>query len=147
VPQGLVSAPICRQTQLALEAGLDTVAAAAAGRLLLPMALTLHVHAGSVDLPRRSDGTPASALHPRRQHRDWQPLEAGDPLFWSPDGGTEGFVPSHQLDPAARWPVFINEAAYGEKGIALSLTRREWLPCQGAWAEALTQLAQRGVPL
>jgi aspartoacylase len=43
--------------------------------------------------------------------------------------------------------VFINEAAYGEKGIALSLTRREWLPCQGAWAEALTQLAQRGVPL
>ncbi len=147
VPQGLVSAPICRQTQLALEAGLDTVAAAAAGRLRLPRALTLHVHAGSVDLPRRPDGTPASALHPRRQHRDWQPLEAGDPLFWSPDGGTQGFVAADQWDPAARWPVFINEAAYGEKGIAFSLTRRERLPCEDAWAEALTQLAQRGVPL
>ena len=35
VPQGLVSAVICRQTQLALEAGLDTLAAAAAGRLRL----------------------------------------------------------------------------------------------------------------
>jgi len=43
-------------------------------------------------------------------------------------------------DPGARWPVFINEAAYGEKGIALSLTHRERLVCEPAWAEALTAL-------
>jgi aspartoacylase len=37
--------------------------------------------------------------------------------------------------------VFINEAAYGEKGIALGLTRREVWSVAPAWAEALQNLA------
>jgi aspartoacylase len=36
--------------------------------------------------------------------------------------------------------VFINEAAYGEKGIALSLTSRECWPVQPSWSEALQVL-------
>jgi aspartoacylase len=147
VPQGLVSAPICRQTQLALEAALDTLAAASAGRLRLPRRLTVHVHRGSLDLPRRADGSPAAALHPLRQHRDWAPLAAADPLFWRADGASQGFDPAELADPQALWPVFINEAAYGEKGIALSLTRRERLDCEPTWGEALTALLQRGTPL
>lgn len=39
------------------------------------------------------------------------------------------------------WPVFINEAAYGEKGIALSLTSRERWAVPPHWAEALGALA------
>jgi aspartoacylase len=147
VPQGLVSAPICRQTQLALEAALDALAAASAGRLRLPRRLTVHVHRGSLDLPRRADGSPAAALHPLRQHRDWAPLAAADPLFWRADGASQGFDPTGLADPQALWPVFINEAAYGEKGIALSLTRRERLDCEPTWGEALTALLQRGTPL
>jgi aspartoacylase len=38
-------------------------------------------------------------------------------------------------------PVFINEAAYGEKGIALGLTRREEWPVDPAWGDALVALA------
>ena len=53
VPQG-VQARICRQTQLALEAAGDTLAAAAAGRLRLPQGLVVHLHLGSLDVPRRS---------------------------------------------------------------------------------------------
>lgn len=37
-------------------------------------------------------------------------------------------------------PVFINEAAYAEKRIALSLTRREVWPVEDAWRTALEQL-------
>jgi aspartoacylase len=37
--------------------------------------------------------------------------------------------------------VFINEAAYGEKGIAMSLTSRECWPVEPSWAAALQQLA------
>jgi aspartoacylase len=37
--------------------------------------------------------------------------------------------------------VFINEAAYGEKGIALGLTRREAWSVAPEWAEALQGLA------
>ena len=40
------------------------------------------------------------------------------------------------------WPVFINEAAYGEKGIALSLTRRECWPLEASWGEELAALAK-----
>ena len=144
VPQGLVSATICRQTQLALEAALDTLAAAASGRLRLPQRLQMHLHQASLDLPRAADGTPLAALHPARQHQDWRPLKAGDPLFWQADGSHIGYVPE---DPEAHWPVFINEAAYGEKGIALSLCRRESWRCQPAWAEALGSLLQMAGPL
>ena len=148
VPQGLVSATICRQTQLAMEAVCSTLAAAAAGTLRLPQGLQVHLHRTSLDLPRQSDGTPMAALHPQRQHRDWQPLRAGDPLFWQPDGSVARYqseLSSHSEE--ACWPVFINEAAYGEKGIALSLCRRERWPCQSDWAEALQQLLQRRGPL
>jgi aspartoacylase len=148
VPQGLVSATICRQTQLAVEAACDTLAAAAAGRLHLPEGLQMHLHQASLDLPRRSDGTPLAALHPQRQHRDWQALQPGDPLFWQLDGGGGRYAPeAMRLSPEARWPVFINEAAYGEKGIALSLSRRERWPSQRSWAEALERLLQRSGPL
>ena len=145
VPQGLVSASICRQTQLALEACLAVVAEARAGRLRLPEALCVHRHCGSVDLPRYGDGTPAAALHPQRQHRDWRPLTAWDPLFWCADGTVIGFEPGAMAQPAgahpaARWPVFINEAAYGEKGIALSLCVRERWPCEPGWIDALAAL-------
>jgi aspartoacylase len=146
VPQGLVSALICRQTQLALEAALDTLAAAAAGRLRLPQGLQVHRHQGSLDLPRDADGTPRAALHPIRQHRDWRPLQPGDPLFWRADGSCEHYQPGSD-QPEARWPVFINEAAYGEKGIALSLCNRERWLCDPSWAEALTALLQRTDPL
>ena len=45
-------------------------------------------------------------------------------------------------------PVFINEAAYGEKGIAFSLTRRERLAVQPQWAQELAALAAGlGAPL
>jgi aspartoacylase len=150
VPQGLVTAPICRQTQLALEAALAVLAEARDGRLRLPRQLVLHSHLCSIDLPRRSDGSPAACLHPLRQDRDWQPIRAGDPLFLLADGRTQTYEPPAGLAEQPVWPVFINEAAYGEKGIALSLTRREVLACCGSWGEALGQmaggLAQRGLP-
>lgn len=148
VPQGLVSATICRQTQLALEAACDTLAAAAAGRLHLPQGLQVHLHQGSLDLPRQDDGTPLAALHPQRQHRDWQPLRPGDPLFWQPDGATQPYEPAALGQSAeACWPVFINEAAYGEKGIALSLCRRERWRCDPSWAQALGVVLQMAGPL
>ncbi|WP_259703118.1 MULTISPECIES: aspartoacylase [Synechococcales] len=143
VPQGVITATICRQTQLAVEAALSVLAMAQAGRLRLPAELVVHRHLGSLDLPRHSDGRPAACLHPLRQHRDWQPLFPGDPLFLCPDGTT---ISQAQSAPAVQWPVFINEAAYGEKGIALSVTERECWPCCGSWAEALTAVGVGLVP-
>jgi aspartoacylase len=85
------------------------------------------------------------------QHRDWQPLHPGDPVFADPGGAMLSFEALPGLEGQPVWPVFINEAAYGEKGIALSLTRREFWPVSADWSQALTalasRLAQRGAPL
>jgi len=133
----VITATICRQTQLAVEAALQVLADAQAGRLKLPARLIVHLHRGSLDLPRQADGQPGACLHPQRQHRDWQPLHPGDPLFLTPDGITLGLEATAD---SPLWPVFINEAAYGEKGIALSLTQQQHWPTQASWSEALTDL-------
>jgi aspartoacylase len=141
VPQGVITARLCRQSQLALEAALEPLALARAGRLPQPRRLVVHRHLGSLDLPRDGDGNPSAVVHPLRQHRDWQPLRPGDPLFLERSGATLPYVPPAGLGDVPVWPVFINEAAYGEKGIALGLTRREEWPVDPAWGDALVALA------
>ena len=137
VPQGLITTSICRQTQLALEAACSAVAQAAQGSLRLPQGLTVHRHRGSLDLPRDGSDQPAACVHPLRQNRDWRPLQSGEPLFWQPDGGVQRVSSSPTDSSSGLWPVFINEAAYGEKHIALSLTSRERWACDPTWADAL----------
>lgn len=145
VAQGVVRAAISLQTSLAVEEALAVLAAARLGELRLPQQLVVHRHRISLDLPRHADGSPAAVIHPLRQDRDWQPIRAGDPLFLSESGAVIGYVPPPPLAAEAAdglaWPVFINEAAYGEKGIALSLTSRESWPVAAAWAEALSAIA------
>jgi len=143
VPQGVLAPAILRQTRLALESGLAVLERAAQGCLRLPPRLVVHRHLGSLDLPRHNDGSPAAVLHPDRLGRDWQPLRPGDPLFLNDEGATIPYVPPTGLEDRSVWPVFINEAAYGEKGIALSLTQREVWDVQIAWAEALAAMARR----
>lgn len=139
VPQGVVTARICRQTQLALETALALLAEAQAGDLRLPRQLVVHRHLRSLDLPRDDNGEPCGLIHPLRQDRDWQSLRAGEPLFLSDAGQTIGWEPQAG-DPATVWPVFINEAAYEEKGIALSLCAREIWPVERGWSRALTEV-------
>ena len=115
VPQGVLAPAIVRQTGLALESALMALERAAQGSLRLPPQLVVHRHLGSLDLPRHADGSPAAVLHPQRLGRDWQPLRPGEPLFLAGDGATLPYQPPAGLETSTVWPVFINEAAYGEK--------------------------------
>ena len=81
-------------------------------------------------------------VHAHLQDRDWQPLQLGDPLFQGSDGTSFGWEP-RPGEPSTVWPVFINEAAYEEKGIALSLTERQVWPVVGDWGDALIALVGR----
>ena len=147
VPQGLIDPRIARRSQLALESALRALAAAGRGELRLPRWLVVHRHRGSLDRLAPADGGPAACIAPERLGRDWQPLQPGDPLFLAASGETIPYRPPAALAGETVWPVFINEAAYGEKGIALSLTSRERWPVEPLWGEALGALAQRGAPL
>ncbi|MFN9547590.1 MAG: aspartoacylase [Cyanobacteriota bacterium] len=141
VPQGVVKAAICQQTQLALQTALAVLANARDGALRLPPHLVVHRHLRSLDLPRDASGKARALVHPRLQDRDWRPLRPGDPLFLSLDGTTTvPWVPGPG-DSAMVWPVFINEAAYEEKGIALSLTEQDVWPVSADWGRALVEHA------
>jgi len=140
VPQGVIQATICRQTQLALEAGLEVLAQARAGALTLPRQLAVHRHLGSVDLPRSQGGSPAALLHPALQGADWRPLGLHDAVMLKASGGPiclGEVLPPALAGQARYWPVFVNEAAYDEKGIAFALTRREEWSVHHGWCEAL----------
>lgn len=71
-----------------------------------------------VDYPRSPDGFPSFFIHPNLQDNDFRELNKGSPIFMD----LNGQVVTWQEDTV--WPVFINEAAYYEKGIAFTATRR-----------------------
>ena len=80
----------------------------------------LFIHERSVDFPRDERERIRGFIHQDLQDRDYLPLEPGAPLFETLDGETLRYD-----GPPGLCPVFINEAAYYEKKIAFSLTRRE----------------------
>lgn len=59
-------------------------------------------------------------IHPHRHLRDYEPLEPGDALFLTFGGEVVPYAGESTV-----YPVFINEAAYYEKGIALCLTEKQ----------------------
>ncbi len=120
VAQGIVDMGTVRKTTACLEGCLDALGNCLTGKAKLPETLVIHRHLSSLDWPRNSDGRRVACLHPDRPQWDWTALHPGDPLFLTETGET---IPYQGKEPV--WPVFCNEASYEEKGIALSLTRRE----------------------
>lgn len=79
-----------------------------------------------IDYPRDSEGNLIAMIHPDRHHKDFKPIIPGDPLFWSWSGETIAYQGSE-----AAYPVFINEAAYYEKNLAMVLTQQKTVEVNG----------------
>ena len=82
--------------------------------------LCVYTHLEHLDYPRRPDGKLRAMIHPQRQGQDYQAMKPGEPLFVSFTGEDLPYEGDTEV-----WPVFINEQAYYEKGIAMALTRRQ----------------------
>lgn len=121
IAQGVLDAALFRQTEELIYTVLDYLERYNQGDLSTPTSpLTLYQCMEMVDYPRDQQGKIAAMIHPELQGRDYEALHPGDPLFLTFAGETrvyEGF--------ATVYPVFINEAAYYEKGIALCLTQQQ----------------------
>jgi len=72
----------------------------------------------NMDYPRDEQGNITAMVHPAMQGKDFCELKAGMPVFMGFDG-KEIFWQGETC-----YPAFINEAAYYEKGIAMSLTEK-----------------------
>ena len=59
-------------------------------------------------------------IHPNLQFKDYEPLNPGQPMFLTFEGKTIAYEGKSTV-----YPVFINEAAYYEKGVAVCLTEKQ----------------------
>jgi aspartoacylase len=75
---------------------------------------------GVIDYPRNEHGAIQAMIHPQIQDRDYEALHPGDPIFLTFDNRAIAYQGESTV-----YPIFINEAAYYEKGIAMSLTKKE----------------------
>ncbi len=120
IAQGVLDAHWFQRTEQMIHRILDYLEALNQGTLSLmkPASLTVYQSIESIDYPRTASGELAAMIHPQLQGRDYQALEPGDSMFltWAGDRIC------YQGD-AIVYPIFINEAAYYEKGIAMTLTK------------------------
>ena len=135
VPQSLLQTKIVQQSHLVLEICLEEIAKVRTDITHFPKRIVVHRHIGSLDFPRDSQGNLVASIHNQLQGKDWYPLQLAAPLFLTPDGEVIRFK-----ETDSRVPVFINEASYLEKNIAMSLCKREVWSCIDDWESALIKL-------
>ncbi|MBI4781826.1 MAG: aspartoacylase [Oscillatoriophycideae cyanobacterium NC_groundwater_1537_Pr4_S-0.65um_50_18] len=80
--------------------------------------LKIYQYLESIDYPRDEAGNIQAMIHPQLQSRDYEALHPGDPMFLTFD-----YASIMYTGESVVYPVFINEAAYYEKGIAMCLTK------------------------
>lgn len=142
VPQGVVQCQIVEKTHLVLQTIFDILLAVECGDARYPRHLVIHRHIQNIDRPRDSKTGGIAEISAEREGRDWQPIYDGAELFRTATGKS---IQLMGWGNSAVVPVFINEAAYIEKGIALSLTRREVWPIAKSWSSALHSMLQPAV--
>jgi succinylglutamate desuccinylase len=121
VAQGVLDAAWLQKTETLIDALLDYVEAYNQGTSSLTSnSLTVYQCIQMVDYPRDEQGELGAMIHPQLQFRDYEPLHPGDPMFLTFEGETIAYGGN-----ATVYPVFINEAAYYEKGIAMCLTEKQ----------------------
>ena len=123
VAQGILDANLFEKTEMLIYAILDYVEAMNQGKPLpVPVDVTVYQTLSSIDYPRAASGELQGMIHPQLQFKDYQPLHPGDPLFMTFLGETIPYSGKSTV-----YPIFINEAAYYEKGIAMTLTQKQQL--------------------
>ena len=146
VPQSLVDPSIVEKNRLILETCLEEISKVTTGNETYPEKLVVHSHLGSIDFPRNINNEINFCIHPELKNKDWYPIFNGSPLFLGPKGETIRFDDQAFLEAEKcsnnYAPVFINESAYAEKKIAMSITTKEILIYQEDWGKCLRKLVQ-----
>ena len=138
VAQGLLKSRIISQTKLILENLLEQIQQVQILNTFFPDKLIIHRHIKSIDFPRDDSGKIDGYVHSLMQLKNWQLLKRNDELFYKLNGETIRF---EEDEPYV--PVFINEAAYMEKDIAMSFTKREVWSFKKEWEKALNDLVHQ----
>ncbi|XP_036609469.1 aspartoacylase [Trichosurus vulpecula] len=116
-PHGVLRADILDQMRRIVRHALDFIQYFNEGREFPACSLEVYQVTEKVDYPHKENGEISAVIHPSLQDQDWKPLNPGDPMFLTVDGKTIPFDGDGTV-----YPVFVNEAAYYEKGEAFAKT-------------------------
>lgn len=121
IAQGVLQAEQFQQTEALLEAALNYLEHYNRGETpSFNSSLTVYQRVGALDYPRSVSGEIRALIHPRLQFKDYHPLHPGNLIFLTFDGETLPYAGSSTV-----YPIFINEAAHYEKGIAMYITHKQ----------------------
>jgi len=88
----------------------------------LPKRVEAFRYLHSIKLPLSANGERLGMVHKNIQDRDYQPIEPGAPLFALFDGSVIAYEGAEVV-----YPTFINEAAYYDNNLAMSLNDKVWI--------------------
>jgi aspartoacylase len=123
VPQGVLNADFVLKTEAIIHTILDYLELYNQGKVpSVSNTLICYEYIEDIDYPRNEHGEIKAMIHPDLQFKDYEVLNPGDPMFLTFDGQ----IISYQGN-STTYPVFINEAAYYEKGIAMCFTEKRMI--------------------
>jgi len=126
VPQGVLRADLFVQTEALIYHLLDYIEKENNGEDLgLESTLEIYDHDVLVDYPRDEEGDIVAMVHNTRQDKDFTLIKEGDPLFLTLENETITY------EGEERYTIFINEAAYYEKGFAMTLAKKRVVEIDG----------------
>lgn len=121
ISQGILDAELFQKAEKIIYALLDYLEAYNQGTTTENETnFAFYQYIDKIDYPRNENGEIQAMIHPQLQFRDYQALHPGEPIFLTFDGQTIAYEGESIV-----YPVFINEAAYYEKGIAMCLTQKQ----------------------
>lgn len=118
VPQGVLRADLYEKTKKLILHLLDYLDMQNSEDIDLLPNVEVFEHEMLVDYPRDANGEITAMVHPDRQDRDYDAIYNGDAIFMDFDGESL-FYEGEEM-----YALFINEAAYYEKGIAMTLAKK-----------------------
>ncbi len=120
IPQGVLRADLFFETEKLIGHMLDFFEKLNTNKLdKTYKSIEIYDHIRLVDFPRGEDGRLNAIVHPNLQDNGYYKLTKGTPLFITLDGKVINYE-----EGAEMYALFINEAAYYEKGFAMCLAKK-----------------------
>lgn len=88
----------------------------------LPKRTEAYLYLHSIKLPMNEKGERLGMVHKNIQDNDYAPIHPGDPIFTLFDGTEVAYEGTSVV-----YPTFINEAAYYDNNLAMSLNDKVWI--------------------
>jgi len=121
IPQGVLRADLFFETEKLVAHALDFFEKYNRGDLQTTYeTIEIYDHIKLLDFPRDKSDQLNATVHPNLQDNGYYKLTKGDPLFVTLDGEVINYEEERGV-----YALFINEAAYYEKGFAMCLTEKK----------------------